>query len=400
MNLRAKLDATRLKFNQSKTYAMLTAWAMHLPDVVKDDLPYPTAATDGTTIYWHPEYVENNTIDTLVLTLAHEITHCILYHCAGRGKWLVKKYSPELANMALDHAVNNFLRDAGQRIPSDWIFDKKYRGWSAEEIAKDLHDNNDKTQPEPQQGEGSGQGGGHEMMENATPDKTAEAQATADGAHADTSIMDAMKKAQGLEGEGDGQGDTSMGGLLDQARNNRHKARDWRDELSEFMGSVKDGDRVSTYSRITRRPIPNIIRAGKRRVGSPHIAVILDTSGSMYRDLPKVMVELEVMSDDGYTFDVVCCDGGVTGPHHFDAHEFDHSALPLEGGGGSNMRPAFDRVHEMCPDADAMVFCTDGCIEWPKRSVLDQLPPCILVEFRSRKSKQGERFNKHILIKD
>ena len=119
----------------------------------------------------------------------------------------------------------------------------------------------------------------------------------------------------------------------------------------------------------------------------------------MYQDLPKVLVELEVMSDDGFTFDVICTDGEVYGPYYFNKHDFNYRDLPLRGGGGSNMVPAFEQLREHCPTCDAVIFCTDGCIQWPNKNLIDSLGvPTILVEFNNRKSSEGKKFYKHLLI--
>jgi predicted metal-dependent peptidase len=368
-----------------------------LPQNVVADMPCKTACTDGTQVKWHPDYLLNTTKDEVRKTIVHETLHCTLGHTDGRYKQLVKQYGPETAGLAADHEVNNFMVEVGEQLDSSWVLDLKYRGWRMEDIAVDIHrDGGDGNT-------GGGGGGGdtapdnHGDMESADADQVKEAADFIETVEAHSGVMDAFDKDN--EGEKT-QGSNNLGDLLKRARDNRHKAQDWRDELLSFAGS-KPNERISTYAKLPRREGVGYIKAGKRKTAQPHIGVIVDTSGSMYHDLPKIMVELEFMSESGYTFDVVCCDGDVYGPYSFDRHEFDYRELPLEGGGGSNMEVAFEKIKEHCPDADALIFCTDGYIHWPSEKLLAELPPCILVTFDGRDSREEySLFAKHIVASE
>ena len=413
--LRAKLDKARNEIMRDPRYGVIVSLLLAREDVFKTDLPYPTAASDGVRHYWHPDFVAEQTTDELRKTKLHELGHDWLFHTDGRFKRLVQWFKAQglsdqqamqLANESADEVVNNFLRDCGESLDNSWVCDRKYKEWSMEEVAQDKLASKTQQDPdsEPKSGEGepkSGAGGGHELMESATPEQQAQAKQATMDAVADGSMMDAIKQANGMD-DGDpskGQGSNTMGSMLDAARANRQPYVDWRLELADFCGSSKTDEKVSTYSRVCRRPIEGLIRPGKKRVGKPRVGVILDTSGSMYCELPKLMVELEAMSDDGFSFDVLCTDGDVYGPYSFNGGEFDYRDLPLEGGGGSNMEPAFEQAVDY--DVDAWVFCTDGCIQWPSKDLLAQLPPCLLIEVdRTRKSDKGKRFHSHILLKD
>ena len=220
-------------------------------------------------------------------------------------------------------------------------------------------------------------------MTEQSAEQTKKAKESADKVTANSSMMDAISKTSGIDQNGepsDGQGDGSMGSLLEIARAARHEPKDWRTELMDFATGMDRGERVSTFARVNRRGnTDGVIRPGHKFALKPRIGVILDTSGSMWDELPTLMVELEALSDSGYSFDVICCDGDVYGPQHFDAGEFDWEELRLDGGGGSNMHAPFERLKEMCPEVDAIVFCTDGMIIWPKPDILGELPPSLLV---------------------
>ena len=236
-------------------------------------------------------------------------------------------------------------------------------------------------------------------MEKATPQQQQQAREATEQALANATLMDAIKASNGLENDpSEGQGSNAMASMLEAARANRQPFVDWRLELQDFCGSARTDERSSTYSRVCRRPVPNLIRPGKKREGKPHIGVILDTSGSMYCTLPKLMVELEAMSQDGFSFEILCTDGKVYGPYEFAAGDFDVRDLPLQGGGGSNMQPAFEKATEL-NGVDALVFCTDGDVNWPKPEQLSQLPPCLLIETDRAKKSEVKGFYKHLLMR-
>lgn len=314
-----------------------------------------------------------------------------------------KQSAQQLCNMGFDHAVNNMLADMGEKIPNNWLCDRKYQGWSGEEVTRDLAKQAKTRPPQPPTGNGkgpsrSGNGGGHEKLNDATPTQQAQAREAAEQAVANGTIMDAIKASSDIDQDpSEGRGSAYMAEALARARANRQAFVDWRLELADFCGSAKTDERTSTYSRICRRPVPGLIRPGKKREGKPHVGVILDTSGSMHCALPKLMVELEAMSQDGFSFTVLCSDGGVYGPFEFAAGEFDYRDLPLQGGGGSDMRPVFEKAMEF--QADCIVFCTDGDIEWPSVERLSQLPSCLLVECDRPKKSNVKGFFKHLVMR-
>ena len=358
--MRTKLDRVRNEIVNDKKFACILPISLlnsrngEITDKVR------TAGTDGTKHYWNPQLDES------------------------------------IVDQAIDQAANNFLNDCGLTVPNDAVFDIKYKGWSIRDIALDIK-NNPQQNPRGQQPTDD-----HGLMMEATAEQQQAAQQAADKAVADAIIMSEMKKSAGIDDDegSNGQGKDHLASMLDAARAGRYKAKDWRTELEEFTGTIREGTKVSTYNRPCRRPIEGVIRPGHKKEGKPHIGVILDTSGSMYSKLPKVLAELEVMSDGGFTFEVICTDGDIYGPFSFEKHSFDYRDLPLQGGGGSNMVPAFEHLREHCPDCEAIVFCTDGDIQWPSKNMIDSLgAPAILVEFSQRKSKEGKRFHNHIFIR-
>ena len=95
----------------------------------------PTAATNGTTHYWNPDFVHRLSQEELVTVQMHESEHDARHHGTRRGD-----RGPLPWNHATDYAINIDLVDQGRKFPSaevlggDPLIDPKYRGMSAEDI--------------------------------------------------------------------------------------------------------------------------------------------------------------------------------------------------------------------------------------------------------------------------
>ena len=62
--------------------------------------------------------------------------------------------NPDLWNQACDYAINIIVTDAGLKLPDSALFDTKYRGLSAKQIAKLLGDDQQQQQSQPQDAQG------------------------------------------------------------------------------------------------------------------------------------------------------------------------------------------------------------------------------------------------------
>lgn len=128
-----------------------------------------TQATDGRDIFINPQFTANLSFDGKVFVMAHEIMHCVLNHLR-RGKAIGA--DPYKANIAADYECNITLAEMGvtgtksgsrgdvvtvplvsmktmEEIGA--LVDKKYSGWSFENIYKD-------NPPGPSNKSNSGQG--------------------------------------------------------------------------------------------------------------------------------------------------------------------------------------------------------------------------------------------------
>jgi predicted metal-dependent peptidase len=88
-----------------------------------------TMATDGVSLYFNPEFVDELSSAELIGTLAHETMHPALQHQTRRGGREPKRWK-----MACDYAINPLLVDAGLTLPKNVLLDDRFRGMSAERI--------------------------------------------------------------------------------------------------------------------------------------------------------------------------------------------------------------------------------------------------------------------------
>jgi|688.fasta_scaffold21454_2 hypothetical protein len=125
--------------------------SMSLDFIERRDLTHRTMATDGFRIYYDPDFVNSKPDYEIKWVICHEIMHCALHH------FLRKQANPTVWNAAADYAINQLIDGSGYGdptqspfgvMPSGGLLDKKYEGWSAEQIYHHLIENNVELPPE------------------------------------------------------------------------------------------------------------------------------------------------------------------------------------------------------------------------------------------------------------
>lgn len=143
----------------------------------------------------------------------------------------------------------------------------------------------------------------------------------------------------------------------------RHTAP-WEMAVQRWVDANFSAER--TYARPSRRngDRADVIRPGRRRQGL-RLHVVLDTSGSMWGEFPVVLGALAVFCESAgvESVRVLQCDVGV----HVDEvlAPAGLARFRVEGGGGSDMRPAMDLLADD-PTVEPVVVLTDGMIEVPE----------------------------------
>ena len=144
------MDKTRLRLLLD--YPFFGSLALTL--LHKENSNIPTCSTDGRSLNYNPQFVDNLTQNEKLFLYLHEICHIILGHSVRR-----KGRDPKLWNIAGDHAVNILLRESVDLPrPEGGLYNSNYQGLSAEEIYSKLNEefpedirNSPPSEPEPDQ---------------------------------------------------------------------------------------------------------------------------------------------------------------------------------------------------------------------------------------------------------
>lgn len=409
--VQAWADKARINLAKSSDNGMRLITAMLRFYEVEASDKIQTAATNGLKIYFNPAWmqqmIDERGFGFFTFVYLHEIGHIMLFHCSARGRRAVKKWGQKICNIAMDHKVNLMLRRAGFDVPAEAVCDEQYTPNTMEEIAttlyedypelKDNHDLSSKNEAGDGGDDvifdsGDGTGGDMEQHRQEVERKAKEALRIA---HDIVKIQENQDQAKELRdqatGTGCGLGSRGMTLDLDLARENR-EVDDYVTELRDFVGADSGFDYVETWSKMDRAYRGGMLNPGKIRQTRARLGIILDTSGSMRYQLPPCVVELEILSQEGYHIHLVCCDGEIW-KQDYEPGELDASEVVVKGGGGSDMAPAFEELERMAlasgEEMDYIIMISDCSIYWPK-----QRPITPLLVLHVSESRHGDRFNK------
>ena len=106
--------------------------AISLEPKEKTDLKPPTMATDGTHLFYHPDFVNNTPFKQLQGVIAHEIGHVILNHLSRHQGREAKRW-----NVAADY-TDNYIVAQEFELPDNVLRNPDYDNKSAEFIYNDL----------------------------------------------------------------------------------------------------------------------------------------------------------------------------------------------------------------------------------------------------------------------
>lgn len=306
-----------------------------------------TAATDGTTLVYNPEFIDTLTTSQTTGLFVHEILHAANGHC-----WRRQGRDPETWNKACDYAINPIVLDAGFYLPPDPCMDEAFRGKSAEAIYDRI-----KQTPPPEDGNGQNPGdqpgtGWGDVMDNIEPD------ANAQEAEWKVAVITAaaIAKQQGKLPAG-------LERLLDEIK---HPAVDWRSALRRFVQETAKAD----YT--WRRPNPRYMASGMylpsmRSEQMPGMVVAVDTSGSIgQQELDQFASEIQSIVDEckPESLTVIYCDAAVKATQVFWPEDL--VKLNALGGGGTDFAPVFKKIEEDNIETACLVYLTDMYGSFPK----------------------------------
>jgi predicted metal-dependent peptidase len=415
-----------------------------------DGVPTAAVAMDGTLVV-NEDFVAKLSDPELAFVVCHEVMHpAMLYFDRMQGR--IPKLWNMAHDYAINLIIKN-MADANIKLIPDCLCDDKYRDWSAEEIYDDLlkdavlvniaqgcptcgntgQPQQGQGQGQPQQGQGGQQGqpqqggqGGQQGQGGCPTCGGQHGSGSGQGAKGQNPLNDPLygdgrpDLGDSEDGKKAAKGDKGAKNRLDTdwkisivaaaQAHERQKGRgslpgalqrlvdeltdpkvDWREELSRWVG--ENGRRQDyTYSRPSRRSesvgqyLPSL-----KKYGVADVTVMVDTSGSIGdRMLKEGLAEIQGVCEDlGIGVRAMIIDAAL----HEDVEVEDAYELSehLAGGGGSDFRPAFDKLEEEGYEGVVIAF-TDGDIAVPsdKPTALKGVLWCIYEGCHSPTDRYGE----------
>jgi predicted metal-dependent peptidase len=336
-----------------------TAGSKHIAVFTK---AIPTAATDGATLLYNPDWFFKLPLAERVFVTAHEIMHGILNHLIlgyalsqrqeityADGTKL--KYNHKQMNVAMDLVINDMLVKSGIGVmPKEGCHDP-----AAVTGNDGFLDAYRKIYTDDESG-GGGRGGFDEHAEpgSGTGKSPTQAKAERDDGEWQAQVSAAMHAARV-------QGKLPAG--LERLLNEVLEPKvDWREHIQALFAR-RLGSGSYDWRRPDRRLIEQDIYAPSRSgFGAEHVVVAIDTSGSIGQsELDMFMAEVSGILEEirPRRLSCVMCDAAINAVHELQ-DAIDLTSIKLVGGGGTDFRPVFDWITEQGGTPDALAYLTDG----------------------------------------
>jgi hypothetical protein len=337
----------------------------------------------------NPDWFANTNLHEAAFIAAHELLHlCLQTHERGIGT------EHDLFNWAHDYIINDILvAEMGQEVPKGGLKFLGARVHSAEQIVTLLRRGK---LPSPRRGPrdpmtialqeagllstsdpyppGTGDVLDQEAERRLFPDddptlSERRRQQIREVAAKCVSLRQLQGRLEGLPEAPAMPADKPAGGdivaMTDALRTFYHPP--WEAVLQQWLEAVAPGPR--TYVRPSRRGADrtDVVLAGRKREGWT-LHIVLDTSGSMVRDLPRLLGWIAAFCESVNVSMVhmLQCDANVTVDEFVTPEEL--FQYRIAGYGDSDMSPALLRLAED-PEIEAALVLTDGYIGYPAEPV-------------------------------
>jgi len=327
----------------------------------------PTMSCDSETVRYHSATLKWPK-EKRIGTLLHEFMHTGNQHHA-RGKGIPDHLWP-LWNRACDAVINPPIKLWGFDV-SDGVFIPGAEGKSAEQVFSELL-KDQKKQPQPQPGPGKpgpmarppagqpkpGDGDGDGDGEGDGKGKPCNVQASAVEKRAEMdAVMARMVSAAKAAGKG-------SAGLEQAVKRWLEPKVDWRAVLKDYCTRLnKDGwsyERTNSSYRAMGIYVP-----GRRSKALGTVVIVRDTSGSLVNKQTEIATEAFKILSEMRPEKTIIIDADDSVHRVLELGPGDEMPDKAMGGGGTDFRPAFDKIEELGIQPDIMVFITDLCGEFP-----------------------------------
>lgn len=328
----------------------------------------PTMATDGTSIFYSPEWVDTLSTEELVGVMMHEVLHAAWLH-----PYRLKGRDHKLWNIACDVNINQTVLESGGKLPKDGIHGPKwdkYKGWIVDDIYNDLMKNAEKMEfkfPKGEQGEGEGEGdqsegegegdgqqtwGGVITPKDANGKELSKAEAEAKMADMKVKVQQA---AEGAKQRGKLPG--SLSGLV---KATAKPKINWQDYIQSWVKGVIPDD--YTWRKPNRKMFVNHgIYMPQMQFNGAGVGVLsIDTSGSVSDkelcDFINEITGIIAMCKPEKLY-IIQHDAVVQDVMEWNGEEF--TSLQIKGRGGTCIAPVFKKIEELDEEINWFVGFSD-----------------------------------------
>jgi hypothetical protein len=369
------------RYNDAQSYLSFK-WAF-FSHIMYDDMevkfivdnPYiPVAATDSYHIFInHTGFVNYGIEDVLevVFVDAHEVSHRVLYDveagyvwqdmgCVPIGNGETLPYDHTIMGRAMDYRINAMLIDSGVgKAPKGVLYDKTLSE-KGEESCVEIYQ---KLMKRPRSG----------LTGFDVHLRLSREQAKKDKGRREQTIIAAHQIQKRLKQQ------ALPGAMMRQIQEIIEPKVRWEQHLRTVM-TRHGGTKITDWAKQDRRLAgrnPAMFYAGVRHKGAGPIVFVGDNSGSITPHVTSVFageasgIVAELKPE---RFIAMWCDAAVTRVDELE-EPLDLMELALKwkkdgvgGGGGTDFRPAFDKVAELGIKPDMLVFFTDGHGTFPKEA--------------------------------
>lgn len=346
------------KISKAKTYLVIShpffaIFVLKLRFHQNNNMPIPTMATDGKSIYYDEGFISKITTEELIGVIVHEIEHIILLHHLRMENREQDKW-----NIATDLAINPQITNSGFKLPDCVLNEPKYRGMEAEKIYNLLPQ--DKQMQDLLNAMKSGASvGGVIMPTNKDGSALSKSQTKEMEVDVKTTIVKAAQIAK--------KRDCLPAGFERFIKDLLEPKVNWRSVLQEFVTQVSRND----YS--WRYPNRRYIQGGlylpileQPELGE--LVVAIDTSGSLSEEeLTEIASEIKaIMATYNVKIYIIYCDAAVH-PPVVELDRGDDVKLKMRGGGGTDYVPVFKYIEKHGIEPVCLLYFTDGyCNSFPK----------------------------------
>lgn len=359
MNYKEKLAAGFVVARNKAPYfdAVLTGLVRHEAEGLAASLGIVDAAptmgvTEQGVLLYERAAIEKWTIDEIAAVLVHEVGHILRRHAERRKGF---GGHPAVWNIAGDMEINDDIVDGGWTLPGNPMLPSRFNapnGKTAEEYYPLVE----------QQvkwvcccGSGAGQPFPNEpKVEGRTEGEIAVMR------HRCAEAIERAAKRPG----------TVPGGWAVWAREQLAPPKiRWQEKLKRATRRAiasRPGGVTHTWRKLSRKQAACGYGPGRPILPalsepSPSVAVVVDTSGSMGKEeLSVALREVNgVLKAVGGNVSFVAVDAAVHS--HKTVRTIDDLIPLLKGGGGTDFRPAFQKLKESRNPPEVVIFATDGC---------------------------------------